>query len=145
MTISNDSVVLPCTPDLFWRVFFDPAYLRVLYLEELKYKNFEVIEVTDASRKLRIVPNFNLPGPVEALIGESFAYEEHGTLDRARNVWTWHMVQPKDLHPAAKPRENVITTRGSVRIVGDFGVETKVFRLRHRRQVDDNSIAHTPS
>jgi Protein of unknown function (DUF2505) len=116
MTISNDSFLLPCTPDLFWRIFLDPAYLRALYLEELKYKGFEILEITDALRKLRIVPNFNLPGPIEALIGESFAYEEHGTLDRAHDVWTWRMVQPKDLHPAAKPREGLVAALGSVRI-----------------------------
>lgn len=116
MTTSNASSVLRCTPDVFWRVFLDPDYLRALYLEELRYKNFEVLEVTDTSRKLRIVPNLNLPGPIESLIGESFAYEEHGTLDRARNEWAWRMVQPTDLHATAKPREGVITTHGSVRI-----------------------------
>jgi hypothetical protein len=116
MTTSKASVLLPCTPDDFWRVFLDPAYLRVLYLEELKYRNFEVLEVTDVSRKLRIVPKLSVPGPIEALIGESFAYEEHGTLDRARNECTWRMVQPKVLHPAARPRKDVITTRGRVRI-----------------------------
>jgi hypothetical protein len=116
MTTSKASVLLPCAPDLFWRVFLDPAYLRVLYLEELNYKNFEVLELTDTSRKLRIVPRFNLPGPIEALIGESFAYEDHGTLDRERNEWTWRMVQPKELHPGARPRMDVITTRGRVHV-----------------------------
>lgn len=110
------ALLLPCTPELFWRVFFDPQYLRALYLEELGYKKFEVIEITESSRKLRIVPNLNLPRPLEALIGESFAYEEHGTLDRARNQWTWRMVQPTDLRSTATPRDGVIATRGSISI-----------------------------
>jgi len=94
MKASTTSIVLPCTPDTFWAAFVDESYLRALYLEELEYRAFAVIESGETSRKLRIVPKISLPAPVARLIGESFAYEEHGTLDRARSEWTWRMVQP---------------------------------------------------
>jgi len=139
MKTSTASVLLACSPDVFWRVYLDTEYLRALYLGALGHKGFDVLEVTETSRKLRVVPKMKLPGPVDALIGNSFAYEDHGTLDRAKNEWTWRMVQPKDLDPRAKPRKDVLTARGTVRVepVGDgqcrrtdeVVIEAKIFGL----------------
>ena len=68
------------------------------------------------------------------MVGNGFAYEEHGTLDRAKNEWTWRMVQP-----AGQSGKKLITTRGVTRItaVGDGAsrradevvVEANVFGL----------------
>lgn len=139
MKTSTTSALLPCTPDTFWASFLDESYLRALYLDELDARAFDVLEIGDASRKLRIVPKMKLPAPVAKLIGESFAYEEHGTLDRAMNEWTWRMVQPANLDPKSKPRKDAVTMHGTVRIepAGDghchrtdiFTVEAKIFGL----------------
>lgn len=139
MKTSTASVSLACSPETFWKVYLDPAYLRALYLEELQYKRFEVLEVTETSRKLKVTPKLNVPGPVEALIGDSFTYEDHGTLDRARNEWTWRMVQPAVLEPGAKPRRDVVTTRGVLRVqaegegrcrrTDEVTIEAKIFGL----------------
>lgn len=139
MKTSTSTVLLPCTPDVFWRVYLDPAYLRGLYLGELGYKALDVLEVTESSRKMRVVPRLNMPGPIESLLGDSFAYEDHGTLDRAKNEWTWSMVQPKVLDPRAKPRKEVVTTRGVLRVVAtgerqcrrtdELVIESKIFGL----------------
>lgn len=110
------SVVLPCAREVFWKAYLDPAYSKALYLLELHYKALDVLEATDSTRKLRVVPKLSLPGPIEKLIGDSFAYEDHGTLDREKNVWTWSMVQPTELPPGAKPKKNIVTTRGTVRV-----------------------------
>ena len=56
MKTSTASAVLPCTPDTFWASFLDESYLRTLYLEELESRAFDVLEISDASRKLLIVP-----------------------------------------------------------------------------------------
>jgi len=109
------STSLSCTPDVFWNLYLDPEYTRALYLGELGYKALEVLEITNTTRKLRVVPKLNLPGPVASLMGD-FAYEDHGTLDREKNLWTWRMVQPAVLAPGAKPRKNVVTTSGTLRI-----------------------------
>ena len=116
MKRATATVSLKCTPETFWSVYLDPEYVRGVYLGELGYKALEILEVTDSSRVLRVVPKLNLPRPIESLLGDSFAYEDHGTLDRAKNVWTWRMVQPRVLDPSAKPRKNVVTTSGIVRI-----------------------------
>lgn len=139
MKTSTVSAILPCTPDAFWESFLNESYLRALYLDELEARAFDVLEIGEASRKLRIVPKMKLPAPVAKLIGESFAYEEHGTLDRATNEWTWRMVQPSNLDPRSKPRRDAVTMHGTVRIEpsGDdhcgrtdgFTVEAKIFGL----------------
>jgi len=123
----------------FWAAFLDESYLTALYLEELEYRAFSVIEIGETSRKLRIVPKMNLPAPVARLIGDSFAFEDHGTLDPARNKWTWRMVQPANLDSKSKPRKDVVTMQGTVRIeaageghcrrTDDFSIEAKIFGL----------------
>jgi hypothetical protein len=119
-TLTN-SFVLPCRVETVWKAYLDPAYARALYLDTLKYRGLDVLEVTETTRKLRVVPRLALPGPIQKLVGDSFAYEDHGSLDRARNVWTWQMVQPAQLAPGAKPKPGIVTTRGTVRLepIGD--------------------------
>src|SRR5262245_47232622 len=97
MKTVTGSSVLPCTPEMFWKVFLDEKFTRTLFLEVLGYRELTVLELTDSSRKLHVVPKINLPGPLQKLVGDSFAYEEHGTLDRAKNEWTWRMVPKKEL------------------------------------------------
>ncbi len=139
MKTSTSSAVLPCALDTFWASFGDESYLRALYLDELESRTFDVLEVSDTSRRLRIVPKMNLPAPVAKLIGESFAYEEHSTLNRASNEWTWRMVQPANLDPKNKPRTDAVTMHGAGRIEASgagqcrrtdtFSVEAKIFGL----------------
>ena len=107
----TDSFLLPCTVDVFWSVFLDGAYVRSLYMEGLGFKGFEVLEMGDASRKLRIVPKLNVPAVLARLVGDAFAYEEHGVLDRAKSEWTWRMVQP-----GGTSMPELVSTRGWVRV-----------------------------
>lgn len=139
MKTATTSVELPCTREELWTCFFDEAFLRALYLEELDYRAFAVIEMGEASRKLRIVPKLNLPSPVAKLIGDSFAFEDHGTLNDKRDEWTWRMLQPANLDPKSKPRKDVVAMHGSVHVeetspgkcvrTDTFNVEAKVFGL----------------
>jgi hypothetical protein len=107
------TVVLPCSRETFWKTFLSPDYARTLYLDVLGYRSLDVLEATDASRKLRVVPRVPLPSALEKLLGD-FSYEDHGTLDRERHLWTWRMVPPGRGKPA-------VTTRGSLKLeaIGD--------------------------
>lgn len=116
MKTLTSSVELACTPDTFWRVYLDAAYLKALYLDALGYKEFEVLDATGDARKIRIVPKLNLPGPIQKLIGERFIYENHGALERAKNEWQFRMVQPDKLDPGAKAKKDMISTRGTIRV-----------------------------
>jgi hypothetical protein len=132
-----ETAVFSCNPARFWSTFLDADYLRALYLEALQFKAFRILELTDTTRKLAVVPRMNLPGPIEKLMGDSFAYEDHGTLDRAKNEWTWRMVQPADV--GAKARKELVTSRGSVRLevlsadevrrTDEIAIEAKMFGL----------------
>jgi len=132
----TESVVLPCAPDAVWKLFLDEAYMRDFYMGELAFKGFEVIEMGEASRKLRLVPKMSLPGPIEKLVGDSFAYEDHATLDRAKNVWTWRMMAPAKI---TGPRRDLLSTGGTIRLeargenecrrTDDVTIEGKVFGL----------------
>lgn len=140
MKTATTSVLLPCTPEAFWKVFLDAAYLNALYLEELEYRGFTIIEIGENSRKLLIVPKIKLPALVAKLIGDSFAFEDHGTLDHTTNEWAWRMVQPANLDPKKKPRKDVVAMHGTVHIeaegdgqqcrrTDEFSVEAKLFGI----------------
>jgi hypothetical protein len=139
MKTSTTSALLPCAPETFWAAFLNESYLEALYLDELGYRAFAVIEIGETSRKLRIVPKMKLPAPVAKLIGDSFAFEDHGTLDRAKGEWTWRMVQPANLDSKTKARKGVVTMHGTVRIevsgdghcrrTDNFSIEAKIFGL----------------
>lgn len=127
---------LPCTAETFWSVFLDPAYTRAFYLDELHFKGLRVLESGETTRKLHITPRLNLPGPIARLVGDSFAYEEHGTLDRKTDTWSWRMVRPAGVGSSQK---DLISTSGTTRIApggagqcrrtDDVTVEAHVFGL----------------
>lgn len=106
---------LPCGVDRFWEVFFEDAYSRALYLEGLQFKGYRVISLEETSRKLHLSPKLNVPGPVAKLIGDSFAYEQHGSFDRAAGLFSWRMVQPGDV----KGKPGAITSSGTIRVTAD--------------------------
>jgi hypothetical protein len=106
MKTVTSSARLPCSAETFWKLFFDERYTRALFMEELGFKDFAVLEQTERSRKLRLVPKVNMPAVIQKVIGDAFGYEEHGSFDRARNEWTWRMV----------PKKEIVATRGRVRI-----------------------------
>ncbi len=125
----QETTVVPCSVETFWNTFLDEKFIRALFGEALGFKEFTILELSPTGRKIRTVPRMNLPSVLEKLVGDSFAYEEHGTLDRARNEWTWRMV----------PKKEIVATRGKVRVepVGDnqcrrldeVSIEGKIFGL----------------
>lgn len=129
MKTVTTTAVFPCTPEEFWQIFFSEPYARALFLDELAFKDFAVLEQSDSARKLRLSPRVKLPGPLAKLMGDSFAYEEHGTFDRAKSEWTWRMV----------PRKEMVATRGKVRVepveggkcrrTDEVTIEGKIFGL----------------
>jgi hypothetical protein len=130
----TETFLFPCSVDTFWGVFTDAAYVRSLYFDCLQFKGFDVLASSPTSRTLRIVPKLNLPATLAKLIGDAFAYEEHGTLDRAKSQWTWQMV-----HPAGSIGGKLVSTRGTVlveaagegkcRRLDELVIEGKLFGL----------------
>ena len=129
MKTATEQNTFACDAKTYWDTFWDDAYSKALFFEGLGFRDFSVIEKTETSRKLRIVPAMNLPGPVAKILGDSFAYEEHGTLDREKNLWRWKMVPGKAM-------SGKLFTEGTIRISADgdrvkrtdeVSIEAKVF------------------
>jgi len=74
-----------------WRIFLDDAFERELYRDGLRFPGYELLENRESDgeiiRRIRVVPRLDLPGPVEKLLGKSFAYTEEGSFDRKAQVW----------------------------------------------------------
>jgi hypothetical protein len=101
---------LPCSAARYWDIFSDEAYSRALYLEGLRFKDFRVLAGDPSARRLYLSPRINAPGPVQKLMGDSFAYEQHGRLDRAAGLWSWKMV-----HPGGK--KGMVSSEGTIRVI----------------------------
>ena len=88
MTLVQD---IATTVDEHWRLFMDEEYDRKQYLEGFHFPHYELVErrETDAeiTRKIRVVPKLDLPGPVAKLLGSSFAYTEEQTFDKKTRLF----------------------------------------------------------
>lgn len=86
---------LPTEPDTFWKTFFDREYNLALYLEELTFPAFEIVEQRDTAtglhRKVAATPRTELPAPVAKLIGPNLRYTEEGDYDRDAGTFVWVM------------------------------------------------------
>jgi len=76
-----------CSIDTFWdAVFFDEEYNRRLFLEGLRYKAFEQIELTDKGdsvlRRLKGTPASEIPKTVQKVIGADLSYVEELVWDK---------------------------------------------------------------
>ncbi len=92
MRKATHTVTIDCDLDTFWKWFFDDAYNKAFYLQELRFKELEILEKSDTRRRMRVVPTMNMPKPVEKVLGDRFGYEEVGTFDRAASEWRWEMI-----------------------------------------------------
>jgi hypothetical protein len=89
---------IECDEDTFWdKCFFNEEYLTRLFMDELKMKDFKVLEQHDdgkvLTRKVRVDPPVvGVPAPVKKAIGDTFTYVEDGTFDRAAKRFTFKVL-----------------------------------------------------
>jgi hypothetical protein len=80
---------LRCCEETFWgKVFFDPAYNRRLFLEELAFPSYRVVEYEETPERIVRVQEISpkvvgVPAPIAALVGDGFSYLERGVFTRA--------------------------------------------------------------
>ncbi|MCC6644253.1 MAG: DUF2505 domain-containing protein [Polyangiaceae bacterium] len=86
---------LPTDPETFWSTFFDRAYNLALYLEELQFPAFEIVEQRETPaglhREVKATPKTELPAAVAKLIGPNLRYSEAGDFDRDKGTFVWVM------------------------------------------------------
>lgn len=127
-------------PDAFWgEVFFDPEYNRKLYLEGLQFQGFDIVEETSPpdgrrTRKVRVVPRFDAPGPIKKLVGDSMSYVEEGrleTLGPNTPRWVSH-VTPSTLADKTKISSEMWLERTGPNQsdrVASFDIDVKIFGI----------------
>jgi hypothetical protein len=72
--------------DTFWSLFLDPEFNRKLYLEHLKFTEYNVLEDNVASdgsrvRRVQCLPKIDIPPAAKAFFGNSAGYTEVGRFD----------------------------------------------------------------
>lgn len=103
--------------DTFWeKIFFDQEFNRRLYLDELKFETYEVVEQQSepngvVTRRVRQTPRSDAPAVVKKLVGDSVSYIEEGRFDPQTKRWRYSITPSK--------------MADKIRIGGEFWVEPK--------------------
>jgi hypothetical protein len=142
-----------CDDDTLWQVcLFDEDYSRRLYIETLRFPVWRLKEqrITDTTlvRTVEIQPLLeDLSGPIRSVVGERFAYVEHGTFDRQAKHYRFKIV-PNVLPEKTDITGDMYTERlgdRKVRRVINTQVQVKVFavgRVIEQRTIDDTKASH---
>lgn len=106
-----------CTPDEFWKIFWDPSYdARLSKLAESKGNGVvrEVLSDREEGGKrflrYRFTPKKTLPAAIAAVAGtDRLVYEQENVFDRASGLLTWRVL------PALVPDK--VTAQGTFRVL----------------------------
>src|SRR5215472_17037924 len=89
---------MDCDEETYWtKCIFDAEYNKRLFLEGLKFRSYELLDEMDdgktLTRRLKLDPPVTgLPGPVKKASGDSFAYVEEGSFDRAARRYSYKIL-----------------------------------------------------
>lgn len=103
--------------DTYWdKVFFDEEYNKQLFVDELQFGAYEVLELNrkpdgSVTRKVRTEPKSDAPAVVKKLVGDSLSYVESGEFDPKARRWKYSVVTSK--------------LSDKVKIGGEFWVEPR--------------------
>ncbi|MEM9195703.1 MAG: DUF2505 domain-containing protein [Myxococcota bacterium] len=86
-----------CDVDTFWeKIFLDPEFNKELYLKELNFDGYDVLEERDEGdklhRRIRTAPRSEAPKAVKKVLGDSLSYVEEGFLDRAEKKYRYKVI-----------------------------------------------------
>jgi Protein of unknown function (DUF2505) len=124
-----------CEPDTLWqRVFFSVEYNRKLFLERLKFEQWEVAEQVETAdgfiRTVHAKPRVgDLPGPIKTLLKNGMGYTERGEYFRSQSRFVI-AITPNSLAEKLKISAEVRVTPlagGRCRRLSTTSVEAKIF------------------
>jgi len=120
--------------DTFWnKIFLDAAYNKALYLEGLKFPEYEVLEERDTGssvvRRVRIVPKQDAPAAIQKLAGGRVAYTEEGTFDKNAKRYRFKVVTASMADKIQTSGEIRVEPAGEkkIRRIIDMTFEVKIF------------------
>lgn len=123
--------------DTYWaRCVFDATFNKQLYIDELKFPEWKLLDSKDDDakiwRRVQVDPPVgNMPGAVKKVIGDKLSYVEEGTFDKASKRYTFK-VTPSTLADKTKVAgEMWVEKLGDKKIarVTKIAVEVKVFMV----------------
>ncbi len=126
-----------CDEETYWeKCVLNAEYNRRLFLEELKFLKYELVEQTDAgdtvTRRVKAEPEAgNMPGPMKKAIGDSLGYVEEGTYDRKKKLYTFRTIPaafPDKVKIGGTMRCERLSEKKIARIT-DVKVEVKIFMI----------------
>jgi hypothetical protein len=124
-----------CSADTFWKLHFDKVFNEKLFVGELDFIEWKVIEQTDTGseiiRKVHAVMKNTLPGPIAKLFGGNPSYQEDGRFNKAKGVFTFKTTPESMADKVRNEGELRIEPLGDkkVRRIVDFVFEAKVFAV----------------
>jgi hypothetical protein len=142
-----------CSESAFWELsFLNEDFNRRLYLEELRFPAWRVLEqqVSDQSirRRVEVEPLVeDIPAPIKKMMGERCGYIEEGTFDRVKRRYTFRVI------PGAMPDKTDISGEMYCEVLGDhkirriveFRIDVKVFmvgKLVEQKSIDDTRASY---
>ena len=128
------SHVIDCDVDEFWRDFADIDFNRELFLGEMRYPSYQVLEQRVEGqrlwRRLEITPRANLPDAVAKIVGPALSFLEEGEYDG--DVYRFKFLPPAGSVVSAVSSGVIRTERasgGATKRMVDVSCEVRMFGL----------------
>ncbi|HEY0135648.1 MAG TPA: DUF2505 family protein [Nannocystis sp.] len=124
-----------CSPEVFWKLYFDPVFTEALLREAIKVDDFKVVKMEENDREIVRVttgkPRISAPAAVQKIIGDNFSYTEEARFDRQTQTLRWKIslstFTDKTRNEGTMRLEPIGTDR--VRRIADAEVEAKIFGM----------------
>jgi hypothetical protein len=124
-----------CSPEVFWKLYFDPAFTEALLREAIKVDDFKIVKLEETDQEIVRVttgkPRISAPAAVQKMIGNNFSYTEEARFDRKTQTLRWKIslstFTDKTRNEGVMRLEPIGTDR--VRRIADAEVEAKIFGM----------------
>ena len=134
ITIRHD---LACDTDTYFlKCLFDAEYNQRLFIDQLKFPGYKVLEQKDEgdtiSRRIHISPPLEgFPAPVKKAVGDSFSYVEEGTYNKKTKRYAFKVVPSAMADKSKTVGELWCEPLGDKKIarIAKILVEVKVFMI----------------
>ena len=130
------SHIFNCDADTYWtKIFLDPDFNRSLYLDGLKFPEYEILEERDTGntvvRRCRVLPKQDAPAVIQKAVGGKFSYVEEGTFDKTTKRYRFKVVTASmadKIHTDGEMRVEPAGDKRCKRIM-DMNIEVKIFGI----------------
>ena len=124
-----------CSPEAFWKLYFDPEFTAALIKEAIKVDDFKIVKFEETDREIHRIttgrPRINAPAAIQKVIGDNFSYTEEARLDRATQTLRWQIRLSTFTDKTRNEGVLRVEPLGPDRIrrIADAEVEAKIFGM----------------